>query len=331
MDKLKKLYIEPSSVCNLNCKMCFRNGWIDEKQEFMTGEMWKKVLCSLSQLEETETVMFAGMGEPLTHPNIFNMVKDVSDLGIGTQLITNGTMLDCMCADSLLESGLDMLWVSVDGFSRSSYEEIQIGSQYDLIYDNLRYFSKRKGKCKLGITFVIMCENKSELLKINEFTDLVRADEINLSFAIPSAPVKAENTLYDCGISVGKTKKFKNKKEKRKSNFCPFIEGGMTFIKSNGDVCPCMQLLHSSYTYLFEEKRKVMSYSFGNISENSLKNIWESDLYVDFRKKVIDFEFPDCTLCDGCDDRLENKKDCMFNSFPTCGACLWAQGAARCP
>ena len=48
------------------------------------------------------------------------------------------------------------------------------------------------------------------------------------------------------------------------------------FVKSNGDVCPCMQLLHSSYTYLFEERRKVVSCSFGNVSENLLGDIWMS-------------------------------------------------------
>lgn len=331
MNTLKKLYVEPSSVCNLNCKMCFRNGWIDERKELMTGEIWEKILRSIPQCKDIETVMFAGMGEPLTHPKIFDMVKDVSDLNIGAHLLTNGTMLDRLCTEKLIKNGLNMLWVSIDGFSRESYEKIQIGSRYDLIYENLQYFSKHKEKCKLGITFVIMKENRAELCRINDFAVRIGADEINLSFAVPSAPVKAEDTLYDSGIPVGKMKRLCKNSKKRKLNFCPFVEDGMTFIKSNGDVCPCMQLLHSSFTYLFEEKRKVMSRSFGNISENSLKHIWESNLYSCFRKKVLDFEFPDCTLCDGCDDRLENNKDCMFNSFPTCGACLWAQGTARCP
>lgn len=331
MDALKKLYVEPSSVCNLNCKMCFRSGWIDEKKELMSGKIWENVLFSIPQCKDIETVMFAGMGEPLTHPKIFDMVKDVSDLNVSVCLLTNGTMLDRFCTEKLIKNGLSMLWVSVDGFSKESYEKIQIGSRYDLIYNNLRYFSLNKEKCKLGITFVIMKENEAELCKINDFANRVGADEINLSFAIPSAPVKAEDTLYDSKILIGKMKRLCKNSEKRKLNFCPFVEGGMAFIKSNGDVCPCMQLLHSSYTYLFEEKRMVMSHNFGNISENSLKYIWEGEQYAGFRKKVLDFEFPDCTLCDGCDDRLENKKDCMFNSFPTCGACLWAQGAARCP
>ena len=27
---LRKLYIEPTTKCNLNCKMCFRHSWFDE-------------------------------------------------------------------------------------------------------------------------------------------------------------------------------------------------------------------------------------------------------------------------------------------------------------
>lgn len=331
MEKLKKLYIEPSSACNLNCKMCFRNGWINEKHEVMEPKIWDSVMCSILHCDDIDTVMFAGMGEPLTHPRIFNMINDVSGSGINTCLLTNGTLLCRGCSDRLLASGLDMLWVSVDGFSKESYEKIQIGSRYTGVHENLRYFSEHKGKCKLGITFVIMKENEGELCRINRFADMLGADEINLSYAIPSVPVKRENTLYDSGICIGKMKRLSKQSAVRRLNYCPFVAGGTAFVKSNGEVCPCMQLLHSSYTYLFREKRCVMSCSFGNVSKELLCDIWQGKEYTEFRRKVLDFEFPDCTLCDGCDDRLENSKDCMFNTFPTCGACLWAQGAVRCP
>lgn len=331
MITLKKLYVEPSSACNLNCTMCFRNGWIDENQGLMPDKIWEKIADSIPFCRNLCTVMFAGMGEPLMNPRIFDMIKDVSSQGINTCLISNGTLLNHNCVDKLLGCGLDMLWVSVDGFSKDSYEKIQRGSQYELIYKNLLYFTKHKGKCRLGIAFVIMRENLCEIRDINRFADSVKADEINLSYAIANKPINQKDTVYDSGIPVGKMKRLSRKNEKRKKNFCPFIEDGMTFIKSNGDVCPCMQLLHSSYTYLFEEKRKVLSHNFGNIAFKRLDKIWNDENYADFRNRVHNFEFPDCTLCDGCDDRLENESDCMYNSFPTCGACLWAQGVARCP
>ena len=42
INELKKLYIEPTSKCNLNCKMCFRNTWIDEKLSDMNLDIYKK-------------------------------------------------------------------------------------------------------------------------------------------------------------------------------------------------------------------------------------------------------------------------------------------------
>ena len=94
---------------------------------------------------------------------------------------------------------------------------------------------------------------------------------------------------------------------------------------------PCMQLLHSSYTYMFELKRKVYSHSFGNIADKPLFDIYSGKEYTDFRKLVEDFDFPTCTICEGCELREENQEDCMFNKKPTCGACLWATGKVFCP
>lgn len=332
IDDLKKLYIEPSSACNLRCSMCFRNNWFDEKYGLMAAEIWNDVLDSLTRFDRAyiKTVMFAGMGEPLTNPNIFDMIRDIKNLGKSAELLTNGSLLDKICIDRLLECGLDMLWISVDGFERETYEKIQNGSQFDSIIKGLDYFSVKKGNTKLGITFVMMKENLCETDKINAFADRVGADMINLSYVIPSSELLKTDSVYDVGYPIGKMHRLK-KRLSRALNLCPFIDEGVCFVRWDGDISPCMQLLHNSYTYLFEEKRKVYRHSFGNVKERSLYEIWNSEEYKAFRERVRKFEFPDCTVCDGCDDRKENLTDCMYNARPTCGACLWAQGIARCP
>jgi len=148
---------------------------------------------------------------------------------------------------------------------------------------------------------------------------------------VPGAPVKQEDTIYDKSYNIGKMERFTENGNAKKQNFCPFIEDKVSFVRFDGGVFPCMQLLHNSYTYLYTEKRKIYSKSFGSILNKSLDDIWNDTEYVEFRKKVSDFEFPCCTICLGCEDRLENKKDCMYNDTPTCGGCLWAQGIIRCP
>lgn len=327
---MNKLYIEATSRCNLNCEMCFRHKWIDEPQGDMDDAVFKKICDSLNLMPELENVMFAGMGEPLVHKNIVGMVRGIKNAGKNAEILTNGFLLDERMTDSLLDAGLDELWISADGFSKESYEKIQHGALFERMYKNLTYFVKKRKRCRLGITFVMMKENISELKKINRFADDFSADEINLSYCIPSEPIKKEDTVYDAGYPIGKMYRLKGHGEYAK-NFCPFIEEEKCFVKWNGEVCPCMQLLHGCNTYFYEEERRIFFKSFGNAAEIPLKDIWECEEYTNFRKKVHDFEFPDCTLCDGCDDRLSNETDCMFNEMPTCGACLWAQGTARCP
>jgi len=260
------------------------------------------------------------------------MVGDISKLNVKTEIVTNATMLNSQMSDGLIDAGLSCLWISVDGFEKKAYEKIQKGAEFELIKKNLEYFNSRRNAVKMGMTFVVMNENITEINKINQFADEMGFDYINLSYNVPAYPLKEGKSCYESGFKVGKQDRiifgeFHN----RLINYCPFIEGDNCFIKWNGDVSACMQLLHSSYSYLFEEKREIRSKSFGNVNENKLTDIWVSDEYSQFRKIVKEFEFPDCTICNGCDDRLSNYTDCMYNTFPTCGACLWAQGIGRCP
>ena len=91
-DCLKKLYIEPTARCNLRCKMCFRNSWKNEIIGDMRPETFRKAMTTMP--DSVETVFFGGMGEPLAHPDIVEMVRTASSLGKRVELLSNGTLLD---------------------------------------------------------------------------------------------------------------------------------------------------------------------------------------------------------------------------------------------
>jgi len=244
---IEKLYIEPTSACNLNCSMCFRHNWIDERSGFMTDETFENILKGDILVK---SVMFGGMGEPLLHKNISQMVRCFSKNGVKTELLTNATMLNCEMSKMLIDAGLNTLWVSVDGFDREGYEKIHIGSRFDTITENLKYFHKIKGNCESGITYVVMRDNLDEVRKINDFADDIGFDYINLSYAVPSSPLESDASCYDTGFLIGKQRRVDfDKAYPRKLNSCPFIEENNCFVKWNGEVAPCMQLLHSSYTF----------------------------------------------------------------------------------
>jgi MoaA/NifB/PqqE/SkfB family radical SAM enzyme len=117
----------------------------------------------------------------------------------------------------------------------------------------------------------------------------------------------------------------------KKRNKCPFVDQRSTTIGWEGSVSPCLALLHSHESYLFDLKRTVSRYRLGNINQTALAEIWNSDEYRAFRSKVEQFDFSPCSYCASCDLAEANQEDCFGNTFPTCGGCLWAQGVIQCP
>lgn len=332
IDNIKKLYIEPTSACNLSCKMCFRHTWIDEEIGSMADETIESVFDYIRE-HKPETVFFGGMGEPLVHRRICEMVKMAAENCKNVELITNGTCLSAAASKALLESGLTRLWISMDGFSAEEYEKIRLGGRFELITKNIEMFnSLRQGTAaRLGITFVVMAENEAQLELINGFADRYKVDIVNISHAIPGSSTPSAREFYKKDIPVGKMQRYGVGYEERSCEYCPFVKEGMCFVKWDGSVVPCMQLLHSSKTFMFDIERMVYSHSFGNVCETPLFDIYSGREYTEFRERVNIFDFPTCTLCEGCDLREQNLEDCMYNEKPTCGACLWATGKVFCP
>jgi len=332
MDKIKKLYIEPTSACNLSCRMCFRHTWIDEEIGSMSDETVERVFDYISGYKP-ETVFFGGMGEPLVHRRITQMVKMASENCRNVELITNGTCLSAEMSKKLIENGLTRLWISMDGFSAEEYEKIRLGGRFETITKSIEMFNRlRNGTdVQLGITFVVMAENEAQLDLINDFADRYNVDIINVSHAIPGTANAGAREFYKKDIHVGKMQRYGKGFEEKPCEYCPFVKEDMCFVKWDGSVVPCMQLLHSSTTFMFDLERKVYSHSFGNVNDTPLFEIYSGREYTGFRERVKTFDFPTCTFCEGCELREQNLEDCMYNEKPTCGACLWATGKVFCP
>ena len=70
---IKKVYLELTQRCNLNCTSCFRQNW-DFTQTQMTDELFEKVNHDLHQIETLEEIVLGGIGEPSYHPNYLKWV-----------------------------------------------------------------------------------------------------------------------------------------------------------------------------------------------------------------------------------------------------------------
>ena len=89
---LAKVYIEPTSKCNLTCRTCIRNSW-DEPMGQMTSTTFDRVIRGIQELDSSPSIFFGGFGEPLSHPHIVDMVAQAKKISSKVELITNGMLL----------------------------------------------------------------------------------------------------------------------------------------------------------------------------------------------------------------------------------------------
>ena len=112
---------------------------------------------------------------------------------------------------------------------------------------------------------------------------------------------------------------------------CPFVERGSLAFAWNGDVSPCVPLMHTYSCYILGREKTFKKKSFGNIHQETPKEIWEKAIHKKFRENVLEEGFSPCIECGGCDMTESNEEDCFGNVHPTCGDCLWAKGVIQCP
>ncbi|WP_337872744.1 radical SAM protein [Ignavibacterium sp.] len=95
-------WLEPTSKCNLYCEGCYRN---NEKDGHKSFEEIKKDLDVFTSLRKSDGISIAG-GDPLTHPDILDIVADIKRRNLKPIINTNGLALTKDLLKKLKKSGV---------------------------------------------------------------------------------------------------------------------------------------------------------------------------------------------------------------------------------
>ena len=367
MDELNKVYLEPTSRCNLTCVTCIRHVW-DEPSGDMTWPVYEALIAGLADFPGAKTVAFAGLGEPLLHERFPEMVRLAHERGLRTEMTSNAMLLTPALAERLISAGLDQFTVSIDGTSDEAHGAIRPGASLETITANVRRLHRLSERVserplRIGIEFVAMRRNISQLPALREIASRIAASFILITNILPYTPELQDEILYNMGpISYegGGTPydplwilphmdwnletqeplaRFMRQQPKlsfldiglnQRSNYCPFVRTGSLAVAWHGGISPCPALLHSYSCFIRGRRKEFRRCEFGRLSEKPLLGIWSNPEYVAFRERVRKFDFSPCTDCGGCNDAERNEVDCFGNPFPVCGDCLWARGVLRC-
>ncbi len=367
-DTPQTLYVELTTRCNLDCLMCIRHSW-DQPPATMPAATFAALLDQLREFATPVSINFSGYGEPLTHPRFWEFLAQTKQAGHRAEMITNGLLLDPPAAERLLDLGLDKLIVSVDAMSGGSGRLLH-GDTFGAVSSHLRALQQLRlargvNHPEVWLECVATRRNIGELLTLKGLARVLGFTGILVTNLIPHTPELMDEILYERwntaaghrGPSVwnpvvdvplmdafspasavvdrlrdgGTLLRVAGAPVSGHAPVCPFITQGRLAVLPDGNVSPCLPLMHTHTYYFRRQAKRHFACHFGNVNAVPLRAIWESEPYRQFRDRVRRWEFSPCLSCGSCGLRATNREDCTADTFPRCGECLWAAGLVQCP
>ncbi len=284
------IVIEPTNICNFKCAFCFHSLSKESlnkkgfKPNTLSLENFKKVIDDISHFKnKLKLLRFSGFGEPLLNKELPNMIAYSKEKNVAERImvITNGSMLNAEYSLDLIKSGLDELFISVEGLSDSHYKKIcSVDFNFNKLIENIKFYYKNKGNSLITTRILSngMTENDCNFY-YNTFNDITDGAFIDNIFPLFNG-VDYTGLVNDKNVDVeGKPIK----------NLDTCIQPFNTFwIHASGNVTVC------SKDYL----EKIC---FGNIKNKDIVQIWKGKELRNFRIMHLEKRRKNHFLCGDCD------------------------------
>ena len=270
------LQVEPTSACNLDCKICMRRN-LERPITSLSLDNFRKILDS----GNFRYVGLLGWGEPLLNQHLFEMIEYAEAKGVGTNLTTNGTLISEKM-EQIFGSGLREIAFGI--YERELFSQ-SLSQIEELIREKKRRRSKRP-KTYLDIT--IYQENLGGILDLIELAPELQTDAVILHRlfnvykvdpAMKYISAEEEDELFAEVRRLAKILKLEIYIPPKHSYPCRIVKRSI-FVTADGRVTPC--------TYLSE-------FYLGSAFEQGVDKIMRSKAYADFVKNMK--THPICSRC----------------------------------
>ena len=299
----RKIQIEPTSRCNLQCLTCSHSRETDSGQHLKPDELVK----ILDRLPLKPTIItLSGTGEPLCNPDFFELVDILAGRGIQCQFYTNGTLLmPRMRTEILSRASISSIGISCDSARKETFEALRVGADFETWKQYVRDFltEARQGRpiC-IEMMSVLSKQNLNEIEDTMHFAANLGFECINFLDAIPIDDVAAslcttrtdlsklnEKGLYMLGKKIGLDVSFSWMRRRRippKSIVRCIQPWEYMQVRIGGDIVPCCALFGT-------DKLMVM----GNLLQQEFEEIWHGTRFRDFRQTCASGRNALCKVC----------------------------------
>ena len=340
----RKLYLELTSACNLDCATCYRRGW-DEGARDMDPGLFRSLAREAAGLPSLGSVVLGGIGEPSASPLFHEALEAFKDRAI--TVTTNGVGLGEATLERIAQRA-SLVVVSVDGLDENLRRIRGVG--LDALLGTVRRLVAARqagGNCRVEFQFTLAASNAADLVPVVDLAADLSVDAVTVSHLLPQEEGSGSDILYGRCALEGTRRLYDRVRlrafrrglrvylpplELKTERRCAFAEDEAAYVNAEGEVVPCYRFSHDGHEFVFGRGKKVLRHPFGNLRDGSLESIWDSPAYARFRKTLVEGRYPSCPDCDlleGCDMIRDTAADCWANQ-PSCADCLWARGFMRC-
>lgn len=269
--------IEPTSICNLRCVMCFQIDKSFGGEKSFMGRMGLDLFRDIvDQAYEggTKAITLASRGDPTLNKNLGTMLEYMKGKFLEIKLNTNGTLLTDELSRSILNNHVTDLVFSIDSYEKDNYEKIRKKAKFDIVVKNLKRFMEiRKTEFPNHRTTVRVSgvkvdvkqdKNKfyqfwSELVDYSVLVDLQERWDTYNNTILPNEKLSPCGDLFE-----------------------------RMYIWWDGKVNPCDVDYKSTL-------------AVGNVNEQTIKEIWNGFQYSELREKHLNGLRSEYSVCSKCD------------------------------
>lgn len=198
MRDFKRIYIEITNACNLNCSFCPD---YKRKRSFMTAEDFEHIIKRISPY--TKYIFFHVMGEPFLHPLLPQFLDIADNYGLRVNITTNGVLLGERADEIIGKPALRQINVSLHSFddNRQTITKQQYMDNIFRFIRDTRKYDTLVAMRLWNLDDTLENEKNSQILRMIE-------KEFSLDYKIDEAEFDARGLTIRKNIFVNRAKKF---------------------------------------------------------------------------------------------------------------------------
>ena len=181
VDQLLHVEIEPTNICNTRCLHCPHEA-LSRPYGKMDWETYQVVMERVKAYTGNFSVEYAGMGEPLLNPLIYQFIESVP-ANLTTSLTTNASALTEKNLRRLVEAGLHRLTISFNGSEKELYELMMGNLSFERAEEHLRSaIAATSGtRTQVAVNVSVTRQTQAKLAEIQAYLQQVGVNDIFFS------------------------------------------------------------------------------------------------------------------------------------------------------